>query len=119
MKTIKRLNCSDRAASLVVYGSSVETSGLVATKSDSVDIRAQTRSVLEQAENLFEAAGLCKADITRVQIWLSNMDDFSAMNEVYDEWVDKNNPPVRACVGAALAADHYLIEIQVFGYLEI
>ena len=119
MTTIKRFNCSARAASLVVSGSLVETSGLVATANDAVNIQAQTRSVLEQAEKLFETAGLSKANMTRVQIWLANMDEFSAMNAVYDAWVDKNNPPVRACVGAALAAEHYLIEIQVFGHIEI
>ena len=119
MTTIKRINCSARAASLVISGSLVETSGLVATANDVVNIQAQTRSVLEQAEKLFEAAGLSKANMTRVQIWLANMNEFSAMNEVYDAWVDKINPPVRACVGAPLANDHYLIEIQVFGYVEI
>lgn len=116
MEMIKRFNCSARAASLVISGSSVETSGLVATASNAFDIQAQTRSVLQQAEKLFESAGLSKANITRIQIWLADMNDFSAMNEVYDAWVDKNNLPVRACVGAALASDYYLIEIQVFGF---
>jgi len=119
MEMIKRFNCSTRAASLVISGSLVETSGLVATTNDNLDVQEQTRSVLQQAENLFESAGLSKSDITRVQIWLSDMNDFSAMNEVYDAWVDKNNPPARACVGAALAADYYLIEIQVFGFLAV
>lgn len=119
MTTIKRINCNARAASLVISGSQVETSGLVATVDDALDIRTQTGLVLEQAEKLFKVAGLSKANITRVQIWLANMDNFSAMNEVYDAWVDKNNLPVRACVGAALADDRYLIEIQVFGYAEI
>jgi len=113
---IKRFDCSVRAASLVISGSTVETSGLVAAASDGIDIQEQTRSVLQQAEKLFESAGLSKADITRVQIWLADMNHFSAMNEVYDTWVDKNNPPARACVGAELAADYYLIEIQVFGF---
>lgn len=119
MTAIKRINCSARAASLVLSGSLAETSGLVATANDAEDIQAQTRSVLDQAEKLFEAAGLSKANMTRVQIWLANMDEFSAMNEVYDVWVDKNNLPARACVGAALAAGHYLIEIQVFGYVDV
>jgi len=44
------------------------------------------------------------------------MGEFSAMNEVYDAWVG-DQPPVRACVGAALAAPEYRIEIQAFGQL--
>lgn len=116
MSQITRIKGSQRAASLVIAGADVTTSGLVATAEDAVDIRTQTRSVLSQAEALFSQAGLGKADITRVQIWLADMADFPAMNEIYDAWVDPEHAPVRACVGAALANKHYLIEIQVYGY---
>ena len=35
------------------------------------------------------------------------------MNQVWTEWVDGENKPVRACVEAKLAAEKYLVEIQV------
>jgi enamine deaminase RidA (YjgF/YER057c/UK114 family) len=48
-----------------------------------------------------------------VQIWLAHIDDFEAMNAVYDAWVDRANPPVRACVEARLAGSEFAVEIAV------
>ena len=48
-----------------------------------------------------------------VTIYLANMIDFDAMNAVYDEWVDKANPPARACVQAPLAGSEFNVEIAV------
>ena len=115
MGSIRRLQIGPRAAGVVIAGNQVETSGIVAGLDEGGDIQTQTRSVLRQAEALFQAAGLVKGDMTRVQIWLADMADFAAMNEVYDAWVSRAHPPVRACVGAALAHPHYRIEMQVFG----
>ncbi|MDV5139293.1 MULTISPECIES: RidA family protein [Yersiniaceae] len=114
---IQRLQTTPRAAGLVIAGLQAETSGIVAGLDEPGDIRAQTRSVLQQADALFHAAGLTREHITRVQIWLADTADFAAMNEVYDAWVSRSHPPARACVGAALADPHYRLEIQVFGYL--
>ncbi|MNG33341.1 putative aminoacrylate peracid reductase RutC [compost metagenome] len=50
----------------------------------------------------------------RVQIWLADMRDFAAMNEVYDAWVGGELQPARACVGSQLASPDYLIEIQAW-----
>jgi enamine deaminase RidA (YjgF/YER057c/UK114 family) len=44
--------------------------------------------------------------------------DFGGMNEVWTEWVDKENKPVRATTEAKLAAEKYLVEIQVEAALE-
>jgi enamine deaminase RidA (YjgF/YER057c/UK114 family) len=40
------------------------------------------------------------------------------MNQVWTEWVDKDNKPVRACIEAKLAAPQYLVEIQVEAAVE-
>lgn len=116
MAEIKRILTSNRASQVVVSGERIETSGIVSHSSER-DIAVQTRSVLQQLEQLMQQAGANKERITRIQIWLADMADFEEMNRVYDEWVDGVHQPARACVGAQLAHPDYLIEIQATGSL--
>lgn len=108
---IERLGVNARYSQCVICDGKIETSGIVA-RGPSQGISAQTRDVLQQLEDILAMAKVEKSRLTRVQIWLANMGDFDAMNEVYDAWVDSTNPPVRACVGAALADSRYLLEVQ-------
>jgi enamine deaminase RidA (YjgF/YER057c/UK114 family) len=57
--------------------------------------------------------GSDKSKIASVTVYLANMIDFDAMNAVYGAWVDKANPPVRACVEAGLAGSEFNVEIAV------
>ncbi|WP_349974997.1 RidA family protein [Pseudomonas sp. WHRI 8519] len=111
---IERINPGRRASQMVVVDGRIETSGIVALQSG--DIAAQTRCVLAQLEQWLTQIGAGKGNLTRMQIWLADMNEFAAMNDVYDAWVG-DQPPVRACVGAALATPDYRIEIQAFGQL--
>ncbi|ENX22549.1 hypothetical protein F892_01791 [Acinetobacter vivianii] len=111
MSDIQRLRSGARASQVVISGQRIETAGLVAKCTDK-GITEQTSCVLEQLEQLLEEAGADKNRIIRVQIWLANMQDFEAMNQVYDAWVKEIDKPARACVGAQLATPDYLIEIQ-------
>ncbi|RRW40654.1 RidA family protein [Pseudomonas luteola] len=112
---IERINSSPRASQIVLVGGRIETSGIVALPPYG-DISDQTRCVLRQLEEWLAQIGASKANLTRMQIWLADMGEFAAMNAVYDGWVGEA-PPARACVGAALAAPEYRIEIQAFGQL--
>lgn len=108
---IERLGVNARYSQCVICDGRIETSGIVA-RDPSQGIGAQTRDVLQQLEDILAMANVDKSRLTRVQIWLASTDDFCAMNEVYDAWVDRANPPARACVGAALADSRYRLEIQ-------
>ncbi|SEN52451.1 Enamine deaminase RidA, house cleaning of reactive enamine intermediates, YjgF/YER057c/UK114 family [Pseudomonas sp. ok272] len=108
---IQRLSVHPRYSQCVVSGEQIETSGIVAHDL-SQGIGAQTRDVLQQLDALLALANVDKTRLTRVQVWLADMSDFAAMNEVYDAWVDTAHPPARACVGAALADSRYRLEIQ-------
>ncbi|MBH3348461.1 RidA family protein [Pseudomonas putida] len=108
---IERINPGKRASQMVLVDGRIETAGIVALQPG--DIAAQTRCVLTQLEQWLAQIGAGKGNLTRMQIWLAEMGEFAAMNEVYDAWVG-DQPPVRACVGAALAAPEYRIEIQAF-----
>lgn len=110
---IERINSGARASQVVLAGGRIETSGIVA-EAPYGDITSQTQNVLAQLEQWLLQVGASKENLTRIQIWLSDMSEFAAMNEVYDAWVGEH-PPARACVGAALATADYRIEIQAFG----
>ena len=112
---IERIEVSPRASKLIVVGDRVETSGLVAEDCEA-PISGQTADVLAQLDRLLELAGVGRDRLVRVQIWLADMKDFEAMNQVYDAWVGGENQPARACVGAQLASPDYLIEIQAWAH---
>ncbi|SDS22254.1 Enamine deaminase RidA, house cleaning of reactive enamine intermediates, YjgF/YER057c/UK114 family [Halopseudomonas litoralis] len=111
--TITRIDTTARASKLVIAGDRVETSGLVANDC-TADVAGQTRDVLAQLDELLARADVGREGLLRVQIWLADMQDFEAMNSVYDAWVGEQHQPARACVGAQLASADYLIEIQAW-----
>ena len=77
------------------------------------DINTQTKQVLERIDHLLQTAGTDKSKLLTDQVWLSDMRLFEAHNAVWNEWVDPQNPPVRACVGAELWRPNMLVEIMV------
>lgn len=65
------------------------------------DIRSETRRTLQNIKAILESAGSSMKDVVRVGVFLSNMKNFAAMNEVYAEFFPKD-PPARTTVGADL-----------------
>ncbi len=65
------------------------------------DIGTETRRTLENIRAILEAAGSSLRDVVRVGVFLSDMKDFNAMNEVYREFFPED-PPARTTVGAQL-----------------
>lgn len=112
---IKRINPNARASQAVRYGDNFVTGGVVADDM-SQDIVGQTKQVLKVVEELLADAKLTKNNLTRIQIWLSDISNFEGMNSVYDKWVEGSEKPVRATVESKLADPGYLIEIQAFAY---
>ena len=77
------------------------------------DVKVQTRQVLERIDQLLQMAGTDKSKLLVAQVWLADMHDFEDHNSVWNDWVDRQNPPVRACVGAPLWQPGIRIEIMV------
>jgi len=94
-----------------VHGGIVYLCGV--TSEPASDVRAQTRQVLERIDRLLAQAGTDKSKLLTAQVWLTDMRHFEAHNAVWNEWVDPNNPPVRACVQAVLFRPELLVEIMV------
>jgi enamine deaminase RidA (YjgF/YER057c/UK114 family) len=110
---IERIDKGPRMSQAAIVGNLVFTAGQVADRSAGGDVGAQTREILEGIDALLARAGTDKSCIVSVQIWLAHIGDFDAMNAVYDAWVDRANPPVRACVEARLAGSEFAVEIAV------
>ena len=71
----------------------------------------QTRQVLQNVLAIVRAGGLKGDDIVKTTVYLGNLDDFAAVNEVYAE-VFGENPPARACVEVSRLPKGALIEIE-------
>jgi len=111
--TIQRIDIGDRMSQAAVVGDLIFTAGRVAEQNPGKDVGTQTAEILDGLDALLHRAGSDKSRIVSVTVYLANMIDFDAMNAVYDAWVDKKNPPVRACVEAGLAGSEFNVEIAV------
>ena len=78
------------------------------------DIRSQTRAALRAIDTNLAEAGSDKSRLLSVQIFLADLSQKAAMDEVWNDWIgpDWRTWPQRACVGAPLAGDT-LVEIVV------
>jgi enamine deaminase RidA (YjgF/YER057c/UK114 family) len=110
MTDIVRIDQNNRRSRASVFGDLVFLAGQVADDKAG-DIAKQTREVLAKIDDLLARAGTDKSRLLSVQIWLKSMEDFDAMNAVYDAWVVQGQTPCRACGMANLADPNYRIEV--------
>lgn len=79
-------------------------------------IREQTEQVLKNIASILQAAGTDLSRVVKTTVFLANLADFPAMNEVYAQFF-KDEPPARSTVQAALLRDA-LIEIEAIASVE-
>ena len=109
---IQRLGTDDpRMSQVVIHNGVVYCSGQVGPNFDTV--REQTIETLERCEKLLELAGTDKSRLLTSMCWLRDIKDAPEFNAVYNEWIDGENKPTRACVQAELARPALLVEVQV------
>jgi len=109
---IKRFHVGSSISEMAVHNGTVYLAGQI-TEDDALDITGQTKSVLTQIDNLLIEAGSDKSRILMCQIYLSDLANFAAMNQVWGSWVIPGHTPPRATVQAALANPAWLIEIVI------
>ena len=80
------------------------------------DVKAQTRFVLESIKAVLEAAGGSMKDVAFNHIFLKDLKDYAAMNEVYREYFP-SQPPARYCIRADLVKPEFLVEIASVAHL--
>lgn len=76
------------------------------------DIRAQTERVMENLKGIVEAAGSSMEKVVKTSVFLKDMNDFVAMNEVYGRYFP-SNPPARATVEVARLPRDVRVEIEL------
>jgi 2-aminomuconate deaminase len=92
-------------------GASVDAMGTT-----SLDIRAQTRAVIENVRDILQGVGADLKDVVEVCSYLVNMNDFGGYNEVYGEFFDSDGPARTTVAVHQLPHPHLLIEIKVVAY---
>ena len=76
------------------------------------DVKAQTERVLENLKGILEAAESSLEHVVRTTVFLADMGDFAAMNEVYSRYFTMK-PPARSTVQAARLPRDARVEIDV------
>jgi enamine deaminase RidA (YjgF/YER057c/UK114 family) len=111
---IKRIGIGPRMSQVVMHGDHVHFAGICADKAAGGSVAEQTRDILEQIDALLAQAGSDKSRLIEATIWLTSMDRFAEMNQVWDAWVSPGNTPTRACVESPrLARPDFAVEIRV------
>jgi len=75
-------------------------------------IKEQTRRVLENLKAVLEASGSSMSQVVKATVFLKNMADFAAMNEVYAEYLG-NSKPARSTVAVGELPRNALVEIDL------
>ncbi len=91
----------------------VEVDALGTTR---LDIRAQTRAVIENMRDILASAGASLADVVEISSFLVDMNDFGGYNEVYAEFFDESGPTRTTVAVHQLPHPHLRIEIKAIAY---
>ena len=116
MSDIVRIDQNARRSRALIHNETVYLSGQV-PDDRSTSVADQTRQVLEKIDALLAEAGSDKSRLLSAQVWLASMDDFSAMNAVWDAWVTPGQTPTRCCGKVELNDPKCLIEITAIATL--
>lgn len=103
---------SARRQDNTIAGAAVDAMGTTA-----LDIRVQTRAVIETIREMLAAVGAQLSDLVQVTAYLVNMNDFGGYNEVYGEFFDSGGPARTTVAVHQLPHPHILIEIQAVAYV--
>lgn len=82
-----------------------------------LDIRRQTRAVIDNIGDILESVGASLDDLVQVTTYLVSMNDFGGYNEVWGEYFDASGPTRTTVAVHQLPHPHLLIEIQAIAHL--
>lgn len=119
---MKVINTAKAPKAIGPYSQAIEANGLVITSGQlPIDpatgefapggIKEQTRQSLTNAKATLEEAGISLANVMKTTVFLSDMNDFAAMNEVYAEFF--NEPfPARSAIAVKTLPKNALVEVE-------
>jgi 2-iminobutanoate/2-iminopropanoate deaminase len=119
----KIISTKDAPQAIGPYSQAIKSNGFIFTSGQIAidpstqqvvagDIGAQTERVLKNLSEILEAAGSGLGKVVRSTVFLKNMTDFAAMNEVYGKYFS-SAPPARTTVEVARLPKDALVEIDV------
>ena len=123
---MKKVICSPKAPGAIgPYSQAIEANGMVfvsgqlpidaATGVMPEGAAAQARQSLENVKHILEEAGLGMANIVKTTVFLADMNDFAAMNEVYAANFS-GDFPARSAVAVKTLPKNALVEVEVIAY---
>lgn len=100
----------------IAFGNLVFTSGQLpidmATGAFPKTVQEQTKCSIENVRAILEQVGCTLADVVKTTVFIKNMDDFNAVNEVYAAYFT-DDYPTRSCVEVARLPKDALVEVEV------
>ena len=123
MSMKKVISTKDAPAAIGPYSQAVEAGGFVFLSGQipldpatgqlvsSGGVREETRRVMENLHGVLRAAGLDFSDVVKTTVYLADLGDFAAVNEVYGAYF-KETPPARATVQVAALPKGARVEID-------
>jgi 2-iminobutanoate/2-iminopropanoate deaminase len=117
------ISTKDAPQAIGPYSQAIKANGLIFTSGQIAidpttqqvitgDVGAQTDRVLRNLSEILEAAGSGLGKVVRATVFLKNMSEFAAMNEVYGKYFS-TAPPARSTVEVARLPKDVLVEIDV------
>ena len=119
---MKVINTSKAPKAIGPYSQAIEANGLVITSGQlPIDpatgefapggIKEQTRQSLTNAKAILEEAGISMANVMKTTVFLSDMNNFAAMNEVYAEFFSEPFP-ARSAIAVKTLPKNALVEVE-------
>jgi 2-iminobutanoate/2-iminopropanoate deaminase len=102
----------------VLIGNTLYTSGQIAINPTTGElvletIEIETKQVMENMKAVLEAAGLSFENVVKSTIFISNMNDFGAINTIYGEYFNEKTAPARETVQVACLPKNVNVEISM------
>ena len=127
MSKIKTIQTDGAPAAFGPFSQGVKTDSLVFTtgqlpldpttgKVVSDDVQEQTRQVMNNIKAILESTGCSLSQVLKATVFITNMDDFEKVNEVYSEFFS-GNFPARSCIEVSGLAKGAKVEIEAIALL--
>lgn len=105
----------------VVHNDLVYCSGQIGLDPESMelvddDVTSQAKQVMENLKAVLEEAGSGYKKVVKCSIFLDDMDDYAAVNEIYGSYFD-SNPPAREAVAVDTLPKHCKVEVSCIAHL--
>lgn len=119
LSDIARTHTNARMSKIVRYSGLIFLCGQTASGSsnENAGIEIQVQEALSRVDALLTDAGSHRARILAATLYLRNMNEFAAMNEVWESWIPLGATPARTTVEARLASENLLFEVTVIAAL--